>query len=86
MCCLDHFPIAEFRCGFLQTNPFVYMHCSLDVLKVAECRCWFLQFHQNQQRTKTYKLTNVQLLALLPHRHAKAAVLRWGPLSQRIGG
>ena len=28
----------------------------------------------------------VQLLALLPHRHAKAAVLRWGPQSRRIGG
>ena len=45
-----------------------------------------LQTHPEYRIKTTNKLTNVQLLALLPHRHAKAAVLRRGALSRRIEG
>jgi hypothetical protein len=42
---------------------------------------FFKPTHTNKENTP-FKLTNAQLLALLPHRHAKAAALRWGPVRE----
>ena len=69
-------------------------YIAVDSFLLEGGRCWKLEAKQlslsgwkmEDGRSVFCLLCNVQLLALLPHRHAKAAALRWGPLSLRIGG